>query len=295
LKVLAHPAAVAVLACLLAAGVHPRLAFGASEGATIAVAAVALLLACAYAVRARAGGWAGRALALGAIALVAGLALDGARAHRGVVSLVLGQAKNNFEERGALGRSLGLRPLRFEIQLIRAVGTEATLALGQGGEVTITPARAARVGSFRLGRPRLHPTGEAARLTVTVTDASGAHAVDLAAGQAARLGDLDIELERYFPDFALDERQQPFSRSAHSRNPAALLRVGRGEQTHRVFVIRSMPGLHQVAELGRTFGLTAVTPELSVELDVAEEPSSPLLAAGVLALLAGVAFGRRSP
>jgi hypothetical protein len=178
------------------------------------------------------------------------------------------------------------------VQVVRASGSRATLALPEGGEVTATASRAVRVGSFRLGDPRLHPSGAASSLTINVTDASGTQAVQLSEGPA-RLGDLELELERYFPDFALDERQQPFSRSAHSRNPAALLRVRRGEKTSRVFVIRSMPGLHEVAELGKSFALAAVEPEISVHLKVAQEPFAPTLAAGALALLVAVGLGRR--
>jgi hypothetical protein len=294
-NVLTQPAVVALLASALAAGVHPRLRFGllATETGTIAVAAVALLLTLAYAARARRGGLAERVAALGALAVVAGLAFDGARAHRGVMTIGLGHAKAVFEEEGPDGRALGLRPLGFQVQVVRASGSQATLALPQGGEVTVTASRAVRVGSFRLGDPRLHPSGAASSLTVNVTDASGTQAVQLSEGLPARLGDLELELERYFPDFALDERQQPFSRSAHSRNPAALLRVRRGDKTSRVFVIRSMPGLHEVAELGKSFALSAVEPEISVHLRVAQEPFAPTLAAGALALLVAVGLGRR--
>ena len=108
------------------------------------------------------------------------------------------------------------------------------------------------------------------------------------------MGDLEIELERYFPDFALDDRQQPFSRSAYSRNPAALLQVRRGGRAFRVFVIRSMPGLHQVPELRQTFGLGEVEPELSLQLQVAEEPFAPLLGVGALLAFAGVLLSRKS-
>ena len=296
MKLLTHPGVVAVLASMLAAAVHPGLPFGfpASEAGTIAVAAVALLLALAYVARALHAGLAEGVQALAAVALVAGLAFDGARAHRGLLTVEIGRAKNTFEEEGADGRALGLRPLGSQVQLVRASGAQASLALPDGREVTVTPSRAVRVGSFRLGDPRLHPSGAAASVTVNVTDDAGAHTVELSDGHPGRLGDVEVELERYFPDFALDERQQPFSRSVHSRNPAALLRVRRGERTFRVFVIRSMPGLHQVAELGKSFALTAVEPEVSVHLRVAQEPFAPILVAGALALLAAVGL-RRSP
>jgi hypothetical protein len=293
MKLLVRPGVVAVLAVALAAGVHPRLRFGAPEGTAVAVAAVALLLALAYAWRALRGPLAARLLGVGAVALLAGLAVDGARAHRGTLTLGVGQTKNTFEEEGANGRALGLRPLGFEVTLTGASGSLATLERARaGGRITITPSRAGQLGSFRFGDPQLVPTGQAARLTVTVSDDSGTRSVDVAPDGPGRVGELEIELERYFPDFALDDKQQPFSRSAHSRNPAALLRVRRGSQVFRVFVIRSMPGLHQVPELRETLGLGGVEPEVSVEMKVAEEPGLPLLGAAALLLLAGVLLAR---
>jgi hypothetical protein len=295
LKYLTRPGVVALLACALAFGVHPeaRLRALSSEAGATAIAALSLLLGCAYGARALRGGIAAQLMALGVLALLVGLAFDGARAHRGVLTLGLGQAKNNFEEQEADGRPLGLRPLGFDVQLLRATGSEAVLGLPQAGrQVAVLATRAARVGSYRLGDPRMEPTGEAARLTVTLSDASGSHPLELLGLEPARHGDLEVGLERYFPDFALDERQQPFTRSLHSRNPAALLRVSRGGKTFRVFVIRSMPGLHQVAELGQSFGLAAVEPEVLVRLRVAQEPFAPVVAAGALAVLFGVALGR---
>lgn len=292
---LTRPGVVALLACALALGVYPGARLGplSSEAGAIAVVALSLLLGCAYAARALRGGLADQLLALGVLALLVGFAFDGARAHRGVLTLGLGQAKNNFEEQDDDGRPLGLRPLGFDVQLLRASASEAVLGLPQTGrQVAVLSARAARVGLYRLGDPKMEPTGEATRLTVTMSDASGSHPLELLGLEPARHGDLEVALERYFPDFALDERQQPFTRSLHSRNPAALLRVSRGGKTFRVFVIRSMPGLHQVAELGQSFGLSSVEGEVLVRLRVAQEPFAAVLAAGALAALVGVALGR---
>jgi hypothetical protein len=294
LKALVRPGVVALLAVALAAGLHPRLRLGTlpADQATILVAALALLLALAYVLRGLRGDLAMRLLALGAVVLVTGLAFDGTRAHRGILALDEGQTKNTFEER-ADGRALGLRPLGFEVTLKRASGSVATLERrSDGAQVTVAGSRAARLGAFRFGDPQLIPTGQVVRLTVTVDDASGARTADVSPGEPGRVGDLEIDLERYFPDFALDDHQQPFSRSPHSRNPAALLRVRRAGQAFRVFVIRSMPGLHQVPELHESFGLGAVEPEVSVQLQVTEEPAAPLLGAAALFFLAGVVLAR---
>jgi hypothetical protein len=294
-KLLVRPGVVAFLATALAAGIHPRLRFGPPETTAVVVAAVALLLALAYVLRALRGTLGSRFLGVGAVALLAGLAVDGARAHRGTLTLAVGQTKNNFEEEGANGRALGLRPLGFEVTLTGASGSVATLERARvGTRITITASHAGHLEPFRFGDPQLVPTGQATRITVTVSDDSGTRSVDVAPDEPGRVGELEIELERYFPDFALDDKQQPFSRSAHSRNPAALLRVRRGSQAFRVFVIRSMPGLHQVPELGQTLGLGGVEPEVSVEMKVVEEPAPPLLGAAALLVLAGVLLTRGS-
>jgi hypothetical protein len=292
LKALVRPGITAFLACALAAALHPRLrvGLGADEPASLLVASLSLLLTLAYVLRGLGNvGLGRRLLGLGALALVTGLALDGARAHRGLLTLDEGQTKNNFEEQGAGGRALGLRPFGFELKLTGVTGSVATLERRRdGARITVTASRAASLGPFRFADPQLIPTGQARRLTVTTSDESGTRSAEVSPGEPGRLGDLEIELERYFPDFALDDHQQPFTRSPHSRNPAALLRVRRGERAFRVFVIRSMPGLHQVPELHQSFGLGDVTPELSAQLRVAEEPAAPLVGMAALLVLAGV-------
>jgi hypothetical protein len=298
LSVLVRPVVVALLALALAAGIHPRMRFwsGSPDQAAIVVAALSLLLVLAYVLRAVVPGLGGRLLALGALVLVIGLAWDGTRSHRGHLALGVGETKNNFEEEGAYGRALGFRPLGFEVRLRRASGSVATLERPRdGAQVTVTGSRAARLGGFRFGDPQLIPTGQALRLTVTANDESGTRSAEVGPGEPGRVGDLEIELDHYFPDFALDDHQQPFSRSPHSRNPAALLKVRRAGQAFRVFVIRSMPGLHQVPELRQSFGLGDVQPELSVQLQVTEERAAPLLGVAALLVLVGVLLVRSSP
>jgi hypothetical protein len=131
LKLLTHPGVAAVLASTLAVAVHPALPFGllTSEAGTIAVAAVALLLALAYVARALHAGLAERVQALGAVALVAGLAFDGARAHRGLLTVDLGHAKTAFEEE-ADGRASASAPGRPGAARSgeRGAGTRASMA-----------------------------------------------------------------------------------------------------------------------------------------------------------------------
>jgi hypothetical protein len=99
-------------------------------------------------------------------------------------------------------------------------------------------------------------------------------------------------VSRYFPDFALDERQQPFTRSDQPRNPAALLEVTRGTASWRVFVIRAMPGVHRPPGLDRTLALVGVVSDEAVRLSVHREPASLLAGLGLLVAAIGVAWSR---
>src|SRR5690242_21131868 len=74
----------------------------------------------------------------------------------------------------------------------------------------------------RLPRSTLFPYTTLFRSTVEVTPE-----------QPGVLGDLEVAVERYFPDFALDGQNQPYSRSDEPRNPAALLQVSRGGQDRK--------------------------------------------------------------
>src|SRR5262249_27730746 len=104
---------------------------------------------------------------------------------------------------------------------------------------------------------------------------------------------LEIGLERYFPDFALDAKQQPYSRSNEPRNPAALLGVRRGSASWRVFVIRAMPGIHKPEGLDRGLSLTEAVPREVVTLRVSREPAAALALGGLLLMAAGAALEAR--
>src|SRR5262249_3221371 len=116
--------------------------------------------------------------------------------------------------------------------------------------------------------------------------------VSLRESESGRAGDLDIMVERYFPDFALDGEQKPFSRTDEPRNPAALLQVRRGASSWRVFVIRALPGLHHPEGLDRTITLTHMSGDQAVQMAVAREPGAPLVALGLLIAAGGVAWSR---
>jgi hypothetical protein len=287
-----HPAALAATALLLAAVVHPATHAAAwLPGAPIAIAALALLVVLCLLVRAR--GRADLLLAAGAVLLLAALAWDGARGRQGVIRLAPGQGTANFTEQGPTGRWLGLRPLGFTLGLERILPNGGVrLSLPQGTH-DLTDERAIAVGGFRLASPRLRPTGEADRLVVVVSGDGTSVEAEVRPDVPGRAGELVIALDHYFPDFALDERQQPYTRSADPRNPAALLNVEGGGKSYRVFVLQAMPGLHRVQELGRSFALRAVDPEIEVEVAVHNEPAARLLLLGAFAMAAGAALAAR--
>jgi hypothetical protein len=161
---------------------------------------------------------------------------------------------------------------------------------GRSGPVELTPWRAVAFGGYRFARPSATTTGGVSRLRVAASDGASTQVADVSPGAPARAGALTISLEDYFPDFALDDQQRPFSRSAEPRNPAALLTVERGGQAHRVFVLQSMPGIHRVEGLGLAFSLLEVEPERKAEITVHREPAALAALVGALLLSAGVAF-----
>jgi len=236
-----------------------------------------------------------RLLALGALLVVGALGYDGARGVRGTLSLGVGDVTNNFVEEGLGGRRLGLRPLGFPLGLerVREGGrVEVSVPAGSGPPVELTPERALGQGGFRLGAPRVVPTGEVVRLVVSVLGGPQPAQAVVTPTDAGRVEDLTVGLERYFPDFALDERQQPVTRSTEPKNPAALLRVEKAGKVYRVFVLGSMPGLHRVAELNRSFALVGVDPEVRVDIVVVREPAAAVALGGLLLTAAG-ALGAR--
>lgn len=289
----AHPAMLAGTSLLLAAVVHPATRAAAwLPGATTVTAVLVLLVTVSLAARARTGRPAAM-LAGGAFLLVAAVAWDGARGRQGLVRLAPGHATANFTERGPGGRWLGLRPLGFTLALEQVLPNGGVrLALPQGA-VDLTDEQAIRVRGFRLASPRLVATGEARHLVVGVSGEGKSAEAEVRPDVPGRADDLVIALDRYFPDFALDASQQPFSRSAEPRNPAALLTVERGGKRYHVFVLQAMPGLHRVEEIGRSFALRSVDPEIEAEIAVHHEPAAPLALLGALAMAAGLALASR--
>jgi len=301
MSALARPGVLAAVLAGAALALHP--ATGAARwlpGQPAALAA--LLLLAVLALVARAAGESERraaavAMATGAVVLLGALGVDGLRGHHGALTLAAGQSRGNFDEEDAKGRPLGLRPLGFAIGAGRVAGDGVALAFSGGGApVELTRGRAVAFGGYRFARPRVTTTGGAARLRVAASDAARTLVADVAPGAPGRAGDLTIALEQYFPDFALDDRQQPFSRSAEPRNPAALLAIEKGGRAYRAFVLKSMPGVHRVEGLGLAFSLLEIEPERTAEIAVHREPAAVAALVGALLLAVGlIALSLRLP
>jgi hypothetical protein len=304
MSALARPAVLASVLVGAALALHPAL--GASRwlpGRPAVLAALFVLAVLAFVARpvlARERRLGGALTAAGVALLVAALAGDGLRGHHGTLTLAEGQSLGSFEETAPDGRALGLRPLGFPVRVERILasggpsGPRVALVLPRRrGPAELTGERSVAVGRYRFARPRVRTTGGVSRLRVAVSDGTATQVAEVSPGAPARAGDLTISLGEYFPDFALDARQKPFSRSAEPRNPAALLDVQRGGEAYRAFVLQSMPGLHRVEGLGLTFSLLDVEPERTVEIAVHREPVALAVLAGALLLAAGLALSLR--
>jgi hypothetical protein len=299
MSVLGRPGPFAAVLAGAALALHP--AFSASRfvpGHAVVLAALLVLAALALVARALAAKeerMSAVVAAVGAVVVVAALAVDGVRGHAGSLTLAPGEGQSSFEEMGGDGARLGLRPLGFVVgaESVRAGGDVELAFSDRAAPVVLSPGRSVAVGGFRLAQPRIASPGGVASLRVSASDGERTTIVDVTPGEVARAGLLSFRLEQYFPDFALDAKRQPFSRSSEPRNPAALLTVEKGGQSYRVFVLQAMPGVHRVEALGLTFSLIDVTAERVAVVEVHQEPAAPGVLAGTLLLVMGQALSLR--
>lgn len=291
----ARPVVVAALLVTAALILHPAARSAQWLPERDAALAAALLLVAAGLV-ARALMTSGRRwlpaglLAGGAVLAIGGVGGDGVLGHRGSFDLLPGQGRTHFDEVGLGGEALGLRPFGFTLGLEETLpGGAVALALpGRDGRAALAPGRALEYGGYRFGRPRFFETGTAARLRIAVSGEGDDVIVDLVPGSFAQVGELRLSLREYYPDFALDGQKRPFTRSLEPRNPGAVLSVESPQGTFRAFVLRAMPGVHRIEEIGRSFALLAVDHETRVEIDVHREPVAGVALLGALLALAGV-------
>jgi hypothetical protein len=295
-KTLASPAARAVIALLLAAAAHPASDLGSlGTAGHLLLPLLALLGGLSLMLASLRAGAALRLMAVGVVITLGALGYDELRGRRGRLSLRPEQGTQTFEEEGPGGAILGLRPLGFDLQLQRLSPDGASLSVSAPAHVSpaapIGPHQALAEGAWRLGWRRYEALP---RLSIDLSRGEKRVDVDVSAELPASVGDLDIELDRYFPDFALDSRNQAYSRSAEPRNPAALLRVRQGNnEWTKVFVLREIPGLHERPDLGVRFSLNAVAMDERVVIGVHQEPAALAAALGVVLALLGLAMGVR--
>ena len=276
---------------LLAAALHPALP-SALHPPLAATSALALLLVASL--FAGPPDAASRLVGVGALAVALALGYDGLRGHRGTMTLEAGEGTQSFEEEGPEGRSLGLRPLGFGV-ILQGVDPDGTAVLKAGdGAITVRRAKAAAHGGFRFGLAARRRSAEPSALRIAVAGPRGSSMVEVRPGAPAEADGLRIAVDQYYPDFALDEKQQPYTRSAEPRNPAALLRVTRGEQSWRVFVIRAMPGIHQPEGLDQVLSLIDVVASQGVTVHVSREPGAAVVLAGLAVMAFGLAWGARA-
>jgi hypothetical protein len=287
LTLLARRGLVAACGVALAAAIHPA----PPSVPLAAISALTLLLVAALLAAPRDP--AGRVVGLGALAVAVALGYDGLRGHRGTLTLDIGQGARSFEEEGPDGRTLGLRPLGFDVVLERIEPDGGVvLSVQEGAAIVVGARRAARYGGFRFGAAERVGT-EPSALRIAVAGRQGTRVVDVRTDAPATVDGFEISVERYFPDFALDEKQQPFSRSSEPRNPAVLLRVTRGTAAWRVFVIRALPGIHRPEGLDLSLSLTEVVTRESAAVRVSREPAGAVALAGVMLMALGIAWGSR--
>jgi hypothetical protein len=287
-KKLGTPSAIAMAALALGVAIAPDLALVTRyRTAGGVLAGLTALFVIALADR-RAPG---RLVALGAATVAVALGYDTLRGERGRMTLGAGEGTSTFVELGPGGREVGLRPLGTEVAL-ESIEPEGTAILLERSDrrLRVSPRHAETLGSYRVGDPRPVASGTARVVLRVSGGAEGT--VSLRAGESGRAADLDIAVERYFPDFALDDEQKPYSRSEEPRNPAALLQVGRGGSSWRVFVIRALPGLHHPEGLDRTITLLDVVADEAVRMTVSREPGALLAALGLMVAAGGVAWSR---
>jgi hypothetical protein len=293
---LATPGWTAFMAAALAVSIHPAL--GVSARWPVAAPALALLWVSGLVAQAR--GQRGRQiLALGALIATGGLAFDALRGVTGSLDLAPGESTARFSETGPDGAILGLRPLGLNLRLEeRDPGGAAILSAERGNATAtlrVTPGHAATAAGLRFGQPVWHAASGEAVLHLAVVTHDVTHEVVVSPAAPTQVGPLVIGLDQYFPDFALDARRQPFSRSGEPRNPGALLRVKRGSEEFRVFVLQALPGIHKQPGLDATFSLTGVEAPGFVRLSVTALPAAPVIAAGLVLCGLGLLLGARTP
>jgi len=136
-----------------------------------------------------------------------------------------------------------------------------------------------------------------ARLEIWVRKSDQASAIEkifLRVGQKQSLegGNIDVMAHRFLPDFVLDERRQPATRSLEPHNPAVFLESWKnGEKVFSGWVFAKFPDfgrVHGTAAADLSFELKDIdAPPYSV-IQMAKDPGVPLIWLGCAVLMGGL-------
>ncbi|SHE44214.1 cytochrome c biogenesis protein [Seinonella peptonophila] len=115
----------------------------------------------------------------------------------------------------------------------------------------------------------------------------------LAVNQQYRVGDLRVRLLEYYPDFALDENQQPITKSQEPNRPALIFEVLEpGQQSGEKIWVISGENLDQITKDNRfAIDLAGLVMVNKSGLMVRTDKSLPFLFVGGLICLIGLAMG----
>lgn len=113
--------------------------------------------------------------------------------------------------------------------------------------------------------------------------------VELASGTPAKIGDLELEILRFVPDFAMDESMRIFSRSNELNNPALQLAINRPQKPSlATWVFAGMRGFHTPPEIPYDFAIIDINPFQYTGLQVAKDPGVWVVWTGCTLMMVGL-------
>jgi len=103
------------------------------------------------------------------------------------------------------------------------------------------------------------------------------------------LDDIEIKLVAFYPDFILDENNQPATRSMELRNPAALIEIYKdGEPLYRTWVFALFPNIHSKRNVEFSFIYKTFKPTFYTVLQVSKDPGIWLVWTGCILLIISI-------
>jgi len=240
-----------------------------------------------------------------ALLLVIGGALLGRLGFQGSMQLYEGERSDMVALSNGTGHEqlgFSLRCNSFEVSLYENTGRPksytSSLTVIENGHAVLTK-------QIRVNDPLVYrgiyfyqstygadPSGRGAvELEISSPGAPDPRLVRVDVGSSAVLPETGDELfvDRFLPDFALDEDSRPFSRSGELNNPAVLLRCRRnGQQLFASWLFSLFPDFHGQQTAPYRIKITNFEPRRFTGLQVTRDPGVALVWAGCALLLAGM-------